>query len=309
VDGADNRAAFATLHEVLVVVCRLLAPFAPFISDWIHRELTGESVHLAPFVREGREAGNASLETAMTHIRTLARLGRAAREDVGIKVRQPLSRVICVVPGAEHGTLSDLLPLLASELNVKEIAFATSADSLVTLSARPNYRSMGKKFGKSTPLAAKAVEALTSEALVAFERGEPLAVSVGNESHLLEPEDLAIVRHASGDLVVSGDAGYFVAVDPTITPALRREGMARDLISRIQRMRKEAQLAVSDRITVRISGDADVVDAVEAHREWIASEVLAKNIVVGDTTLNGQQAVETVDLDGHAARIALTKEH
>ncbi len=309
VEGADNRAAFATLHEVLVVVCRLLAPFAPFVSDWIHRELTGESVHLASFVREDRAAGDASLETAMTHIRTLARLGRAAREEVGIKVRQPLSRVICVVPGADHAALASLLPLLSSELNVKEISFATSADSLVTLSAKPNYRTMGKKFGKSMPLAAKAVEALTSEALSAFERGEPLAVSVGNESQLLEPEDLTIVRHASGDLVVSGDAGYFVAVDPSITPELRREGMARDLISRIQRMRKEAQLAVSDRIRIRIAGDRDVAEAVAAHLEWIASEVLARDIVVGEVILDGQQAVEAVDLDGHAARIALTKEH
>ena len=308
VDGDDNRAAFATLHETLAVVCRLLAPFAPFVADWIHRELTGESVHLAPFVREAREAGSSGLERAMGHIRTLARLGRAAREEVGIKVRQPLSRVICVVPGAGDPEVDALLALLASELNVKEITFATSADSLVRLSAKPNYRLLGKKFGKLTPLAAKAVEALSSEALLAFERGEPLAISVGNESHLLDPEDLTITRHASGDLVVSGDGGYFVAVDPAITPALRREGMGRDLISRIQRMRKDGGLAVSDRIVLRIAGDPDVVDAVEAHRDWIASEVLAKDIRVGDAALHGQQAIETVDLDGPAARIAITKE-
>jgi isoleucyl-tRNA synthetase len=308
IDSADNRAAFATLRETLLVVCRLLAPFAPFVSDWIHRELSGESVHLAPFVREGREAGDGALERAMDHIRTLARLGRAAREEVGIKVRQPLSRVVCVVPGAEHSALEPLLPLLASELNVKEIIFATSADALVTLTAKPNYRSLGKKFGKSTPLAAKAVEALTSDALRAFERGEPLAVSVGNESHLLDAEDLTITRHASGDLVVSGDAGYFVAVDPAITPALRREGMARDLISRIQRMRKDAGLAVSDRIAVRIAGGPEVVDAVEAHRNWIASEVLATDVVAGETALHEQQAGESVDLDGPTARIAITKE-
>jgi isoleucyl-tRNA synthetase len=198
--------------------------------------------------------------------------------------------------------------LLASELNVKEITFATSADALVKLSAKPNYRSLGKKFGKSTPLAAKAVEALSSEALLAFERGEPLAISVGNESHLLDAEDLTITRHASGDLVVSGDGGYFVAVDPVITPALRREGIARDLISRIQRMRKEAGLAVSDRIIVRIAGGPDIVDAVDAHRDWVASEVLAKDIIVGDAALHGHQAVESLDLDGPTARIAITKE-
>ena len=308
VDEADNRAAFATLHEVLVVVCRLLAPFAPFVSDWIHRELTGESVHLASFRREARDVGDGALERAMAHIRVLARLGRSARESVSIRVRQPLPSAICVVPGAEHSALGPLLPLLAGELNVKDIRFATSANSLVRLSAKPNYRSLGKKFGKSTPLAAKAVEALAGEALVAFEAGEPLAVSVGNESQLLEPDDLVITRHASGDLVVSGDGGYFVAVDPTVTPELRREGIARDLISRIQRMRKDAGLAVSDRISLRIAGDPDVVEAAQAHEEWIGSEVLARSMVVGDAALHGQQAMDAVDLDGLAARIALTKE-
>ena len=308
VDGEDNRAAFATLHEVLVVVCRLLAPFAPFVSDWIHRELTGESVHLASFVREGRDVGDGALEGAMAHIRTLARLGRSARESVSIRVRQPLQSAVCVVPGAEHSTLGPLLPLLSGELNVKEISFATSANSLVRLSAKPNFRSLGRKFGKATPLAAKAVEALEADALVAFEAGEPLSVSVGGESHMLDPEDLVITRHASGDLVVSGDGGYFVAVDPTVTPELRREGIARDLISRVQRMRKDAGLAVSDRISLRIAGDPDVVDAAQAHEEWIGSEVLARSMVVGDAALQGQQAVDAVDLDGLTARIALTKE-
>ena len=308
IDGADNRAAFATLHEVLVVVSRLLAPFAPFVADWIHRELTGESVHLAAYVREGREVGDGALERAMAHIRVLARLGRSARESVGIRVRQPLRSAICVVPGAEHSALGALLPLLAGELNVKDITFATSANSLVRLSAKANFRALGKKFGKATPLAAKAVEALTGEALAAFEAGEPLAVSVGNESHLLEVDDLIITRHASGDLVVSGDGGYFVAVDPAVTPELRREGIARDLISRIQRMRKDAGLAVSDRISLRIAGDPDVVDAAQAHQGWIGSEVLARSMVVGDAALQGQQAMDAVDLDGLTARIALTKE-
>jgi isoleucyl-tRNA synthetase len=308
VDGESNRAAFATLHEVLVVVTRLLAPLAPFVSDWIHRELTGESVHLAPFVRPDREPVDSGLEAAMAHIRTLARLGRAAREEAGIKVRQPLSRIVCVVPGRAHEGLNQLVPLLAVELNVKDVSFATSADSFVTLSAKPNYRSLGKKFSKSTPQAAKAVEALSSEALLAFEGGEPLAISVGNEAHLLEPEDLVISRHASGDLVVSGDAGYFVAVDPRLTPELRSEGLARNVISQVQRMRKEAGLAVSDRIVLRIAGDAAVEGAVDRHRDWIASEVLATQTLVGNAAMQGQQAVVTADLDGHVARIALTKD-
>ncbi|HEU4786296.1 MAG TPA: class I tRNA ligase family protein, partial [Gemmatimonadaceae bacterium] len=173
VESEDNRAAFATLHEVLTSVCRMLAPIAPFVSDWMHRELTGDSVHLAPFVAARSEVVDATLDRAMQAIRTMSRLGRAAREDVGIKVRQPLSRMVCVAPGLDEASLAPLVSLLQAELNVKRIEFATSGDALVTLEAKPNFRSLGKKFGKGTPLAAKAVTAFTSDELRAFERGEP----------------------------------------------------------------------------------------------------------------------------------------
>ncbi|HEY8166737.1 MAG TPA: isoleucine--tRNA ligase, partial [Gemmatimonadaceae bacterium] len=151
VDSDDNRAAFATLHEVLAVTCRLLAPFAPFITDWIHSELTGESVHLAPYTRPDMADRDPLLERAMEHIRVLSTLGRAAREEAGIKVRQPLSKMVCVIPdavaieqaSARLGGTSDirsLVPLLEEELNVRNVSFLGSADELVTLEAKPNFR-------------------------------------------------------------------------------------------------------------------------------------------------------------------------
>jgi isoleucyl-tRNA synthetase len=308
VDGADNRAAFATLHEALVVTCRLLAPITPFVTDWMHRELTGTSVHLAPYVRPGRAHRDVDLERGMAQVRELARLGRAARETAGIKVRQPLGRMVCVVPQSGDRLLGSLLPLLEAELNVERVELATSSDALVTLEARPNFRALGKKFGKDTPLAAKAVAALSDEALRAFERGEPIAISVGNESRVLDAEDVTIVRRASGDLVVEESAGYLAALDPTISPALRAAGLARELVSRVQRLRREAGLAVSDRIVLTVAGDETVRPVVDAHREWIATEVLAREIVVVDEITGHHHAVQTVDLDeGIAARIALTR--
>jgi isoleucyl-tRNA synthetase len=308
VDGADNRAAFATLHEVLVVTCRLLAPVTPFVTDWMHRELTGTSVHLAPFVRAGGVHRDGDLERAMAQVRELARLGRAARETAGIRVRQPLGRMVCVVPQSGGRQLGSLLPLLEAELNVERVELATSADALVTLEARPNFRALGKKFGKDTPLAAQAVAALSSDALRTFERGEPIAISVGNESRVLDAEDVTIVRRASGDLVVEESSGFFAAIDPTITPALRTAGLARELVSRVQRLRREAGLAVSDRIVLTVDGDETVRRVVDAHREWIATEVLAREIVVADEIAGHHHAVQTVDLDeGITARIALTR--
>jgi len=308
VDTADNRAAFATLHEVLVVVCRLLAPFAPFVTDWLHRELTGESVHLAPYVRPGGARSDSALESVMASVRTLATLGRAAREQAGINVRQPLSRMVCVAPSSSAGELAPLLPVLASELNVKRVEVATSADALVTLEAKPNFRALGKKFGKRTPLAAEAVSRFTSDHLRQFEQGEELVVTVDGDTHSMGPDDLTIVRRASGALVVQEEHGYFAAIDPAITPELRGEGVARELISRVQRMRKEAGLAVSDRIRLTIGGDPTVLEAAATHREWLASEVLATDVTIGGEEANNMLARQRVDLDGIRADLALTKD-
>jgi len=315
VDGEDNRAAFATLHEILAVTCRLLAPFAPFVTDWVHRELTGTSVHLAPFARDAASQVDVDLERGMHQLRTLATLGRAAREDAGVKVRQPLGRMVCVVPSPairSGGTakaealLSDLSPLLAAELNIKKIEFITSAATLVTLKAKPNFRSLGKKFGKETPLAAEAVQALSSEALRDFEAGKPLYVSVGNESRQLDAEDVTIVRSASGDMVVKEEAGYFAALDPTVSRELRLEGLARELVSRVQRLRKELGFAVSDRITLMVAAGEEIQEAVRAFENWIAAEVLAVKVVVGEK-IEGKYATHAFDLDGQNVEVALER--
>ncbi|MBA2685402.1 MAG: isoleucine--tRNA ligase [Gemmatimonadaceae bacterium] len=309
VDTADSRAAFATLHEVLLVVTRLLAPFAPFVSDWIHRELTGTSVHLAPFRRAlgTNEGENEVLERAMSRVRTLAKLGRAAREEKEIKVRQPLSRLVCVVPDFKAGELAQLLPLLASELNVKTVEFADSGSALATLVGKANFRSLGKRFGKRTPEAAKAVEALASDELLAFERGDTVNVTVDGEAFPLLAEDVTIVRHASGSLLVREENGLFAALDPTITPELRREGAARELVSKIQQMRKAARFAVSDRVRVDLGGGPELAAVVKEYESYIAGEVLANEITLAGGLAETHDAVQTIVLDAETVRIALTR--
>ncbi|HEX6535368.1 MAG TPA: isoleucine--tRNA ligase [Gemmatimonadaceae bacterium] len=318
VEGADHRAAFATLHTVLVSVCRLLAPFAPFITDWMHRELTGSSVHLAPFGVVGGAAGeaggavpepDAELEAAMADLRILATLARSAREEAGIKVRQPLPRLVCVVPNYRAGTFTALEPLLRSELNVKVVEFASSGDALVRLEAKPNFRALGKRFGARTPLAARAVSALSSEALFALERGEPVAIALDGESHQVGPDDLEIVRRASGALVVKEAGGYVAAIDPAVSPELAREGLARELVSRVQRMRKEAGFAVSDRIHLQVTGGADVEAAIRGHEAYVAAEVLASEVTIGGDVAGNPDAMQTVELWDDTVRIALTRVH
>jgi isoleucyl-tRNA synthetase len=317
VDGADNRAAFATLHEVLTVTARLLAPFAPFISDWLHRALTGDSVHLAPYVREpAARYAEPALESAMTDIRVLAGLGHAARDAADVRVRQPLPSMQCVVPG-DASALEALAPLLATELNVKHIEFVTSTDGLVSLEAKANFRVLGKKFGGITPQVAAAVGTLDDVALRTLSQGGAVTVLVAGESRIITPEDVTVVRRAAGAAVVQEAGGYGVALDPTISEALRAEGLAREIVSRVQRLRRDATLAVSDRIRLAIAGDAELEAVARSFAQHIAGEVLATQVLVGadDGSPYHSGAVDVSwtaspagDVDGRPLRLALTKD-
>ena len=287
---------------------------SPYVTDWIHRELTGESVHLVqqygPDRADAASADAKALDEAMSAIRALASAGRAARETAKVNVRQPLTRMVCVtgpLSAAAQALVPELVPILRAELNVKDVEFATSADALVSLEAKPNFRALGKVFGKETPKAAAAVQSLHSGTLLAFERGEPVLVNVDGREHQLTADDVTIVRKASGTLVVQQDGPLFAAIDPTVTPELRAEGIARELVSRTQRLRKERGLAVSDRIILHIAGPALVAGAAETHRQWIAGETLARMVHVADAPVDPSQAV-AVELDGVTAHVSLTKD-
>jgi len=319
VDSADSRAAFATLHEVLVVTTRLLAPFAPFVSDWMHVELTGASVHLAPYRRgtadgataAGGPTADAGLEDAMRAARTLATLGRAARESAGIKVRQPLAALTCVVPGLDAAWHATIAPLVAAELNVKQVAFADSAADWVKLEGKANFPVLGKVLGPAMKTAKPIVEGLGQAELRTIEQGGTVTVEVPGHGPLaLDATRVTITARASTSLVVQQGDGMSVALDPAVTPALRAEGMAREVVSRVQRLRKESGLAVSDRIRLAIAAPAAVQEALRPHATWIAGETLARDVVIADgfPVSLAWQAQAEVELDGPTARIALSKD-
>jgi len=311
VDGADHRAAFATLHEVLTVTCRLLAPFAPFLSDWMHRELTGTSVHLAAFRRAEAPARDLGLEAAMQAARGLATLGRAAREQAGIKVRQPLGSLVGVAPSVDAVWHATIAPLVASELNVKTVTFADSAADWVRLSGKVNFPVLGKVVGPAMKATKPIVEALDQDALRTIEQGGSVTVEVpGHGPLLLDASRVTIAASAASTLVVQQGDGLAVALDPTVTPALRAEGMAREVVSRVQRLRKESGLAVSDRIRLAVAAPAEVQAAMHAHAAWIAGEVLARDVSIGEALPDSPAfpATAEVDLDGVTARIALTQD-
>jgi isoleucyl-tRNA synthetase len=289
-DADDTRAAFATLHTVLLDSCRMMAPFAPFLPDWLHRALSdGESVHLARFPTLPGEWRDPVLEDGMQAVRTLAGLGRAAREEAGIRVRQPLAALHAVVP-AGVALDEELLAALRDELNVKRVEFMGRAEELVSFTARPNFRALGQRFGKATPRVAEAVRDLPSAALAEFVRGQPLRVTLDGEEHLLEAGEVEVTQEARGEMAVQGAGGFTAALDPVITPELRAEGLARELVNRVQRLRRETGLEVSDRIRLRVLAPWEgIVEAARAHGDLIAGEVLAVGGVEAALSSPGQE--------------------
>jgi isoleucyl-tRNA synthetase len=305
-DSADTRAAFATLHAALSGTARLLAPFSPFLADWLHRALADGSAHLAEWPEAG--ARDEPLERGMEAVRQLATLGRAARERVGIRVRQPLGTLYAVVPpGAELE--EGLLEILRDELNVRSVEFMDRAEELVTFSARPNFRALGARFGKETPKVAEAIRALGSEDLSRFARGEPLLVGLGGARQALAEGDLELVQTAQGEWVVEAAGRYTVALDPTLTPELKAEGLARELVNRVQRLRKDSGLAVSDRIRLGVSGPEELRGALRDHGGFVAGEVLAVDLEVGEGDLpeDRYETVRVLDLDGVEARVGISR--
>jgi len=307
-DSADAKAAFRTLWEVLSVTARLVAPITPFVGDWLYRALDQGSVHLASFPEAREDLVSPELEAGMQGVRVLVTLGRAAREVVQIRVRQPLGHMFAVTPEGLK-LEGELLSLLKDELNVKEVSFLGSSEGLVSLVAKPNYRVLGPRFQKQTEEAASAIRHLGSDSLSAYREGEDVEITVGGQLYILGSEELEVVEEAQGELVVQGDGRFTAALDPAITPELRLEGLARELVNRIQRLRKDSGLEITDRIALSIAGSPQVRDAAKIHGEFIAGETLATDYSVGEDArvLDGFDHLRDVDLDGMNAQIGLSR--
>jgi isoleucyl-tRNA synthetase len=308
-DATDTRAAFRTLWEALREVAVLAAPCTPFVADWLHRAVADGSVHLQWWFAGDRAGAldafvDGRLESDMGAARMLVSLGRAAREDVKIRVRQPLRSIRAVVPGGRDLPES-VLDVVRDELNVKRVEFLASSEGLVTLVARPNFRALGPRFGKDTNPAAAAIRALSQDALARFRAGAEVEIDVGGASRKLEAGDLEVVQEASAGLVVKSEGGYTVALDPALDDELVAEGVARELVNRIQRLRKDAGLEITDRIQLAIGGSEAIRSAAGRHEEFIGGETLALGVSVAEAVPHDFPHVREVDIDGTPATIGL----
>ncbi|GIG68126.1 isoleucine--tRNA ligase [Phytomonospora endophytica] len=286
-----DAAALATLHETITTVTRLMAPLTPFVTERVWQDLVlpvtpgaPESVHLTDYPVADDALVDRDLSSRMALVRRLVELGRAARADASVKTRQPLSRVLVSAPGT--GELdTELLDLLADELNVGGVEELNAAgDSLVDTTAKANFRTLGKRFGKAVQQVAKAIAAADAAALSAsLKQSGEATVLVDGEPVTVGADDVFVTETPQEGWAVAGDAGATVALDLHITPELRRAGIAREVIRQVQEARKSSGLEVTDRIVLRYaSAAAETTAAVEEHSALIADEVLATELAAGE---------------------------
>ena len=280
-DGEE--AAFATLRHCLVTVSKLLAPFCPFMADEIYDNLDGsqESVHLEDWPQAGPV--DAKLERAMGVVRETVRLGLAARGQAKLKVRQPLRAAVVVAAGEERAAIERLADIALDELNVKELRYVSQADELGSYEVKPNYRSLGPRFGKSMPQVAAAVAALDPDHVAgALRDGGRVAVSVDGHDHELGADDLLLAMKPLAGYQLEREGSHAVALELELDDELRREGLAREIVHAVQNARKTSGLNVEDRIRLRLGGDDELLAAARAHEDYIARETLAVSSDYGD---------------------------
>ncbi len=300
-----DAVAIATLREALITVSKLLAPFTPFIADEIYDNLDGSepSVHLCDWPKPGA-ARDLGLETAMATARETVRLGLAARGQAKIKLRQPLREAVVVAAGPEREAIAQLAGIVEDELNVEALRFVDNADELGSYEVKANYRTLGPRFGNKMPLVAAAVAALDPAHVAATLRdGGSVGVVIDGDEHPLGEDDLLLAMQPLGGYQLEREGSHAVALDLQLDDELLRRGLAREVIHAVQNARKEAGLAVEDRIALQLSGDEAMLAAAREHQQLIADEALATTIEVADA-LEGASATT---LDGHELLIKLEK--
>ncbi len=304
----DKLSAYQTLYTCLETVAKLLAPFAPFYADQLYLDLTKAtgrdnvcSVHLAKFPKADESFIDKDLEQRMGMAQKITSMVLALRRKVNIKVRQPLQEIMIPAVDAEQKRhIEAVKDLIMNEVNVKELNFVEGSGILVK-KVKCNFRTMGKKFGKMMKGIAAAMDTLSQERIAELERDGSIKIAVDCNEVIVEAADVEIISEDIPGWLVSNEGNLTVALEVELTDELRNEGMARELINRIQNLRKDGGLEITDRIKVTISPAESIAKAVEGYADYIKTQVLADEIVLADN--DGAE----VELDDIKARILVIK--
>ena len=305
-DDGDKQQAYVTLYHVLIELSKIAAPFIPFISEEIYRNLRTddlpESVHLCDFPTAEGAVRNIDLEQQMRIVMDVVVMGRQLRKDNEAKVRQPLRRLDVVSRDSDLlNQVDELKAIIEEELNVRDVTFGDDESGFATLNAKANFKALGPRFGKQMKAISQAIAGLDDSALKTVAAGESITIVLDGESIELTTEDIFVEHTPKEGLAVQTQGALVVALDLELDDDLIREGLARELVKEIQNLRKTSGLEVTDRIRLNISSDEAVREAVSAFDDYIKSEVLATSLETIETE------GEVVDLNGHACTIALEK--
>ncbi|MDD6311057.1 MAG: isoleucine--tRNA ligase [Firmicutes bacterium] len=296
----DKKAVYATTYEVLVGIAKLIAPFAPFISDEMYQNLTGEeSVHLADFPKADDALIDEKAEERMDLVRALVALGRGTREKEKIKVRQPLSEVL--VDGKYEAVIGDLTPLIMEELNIKKVVFENNLDEYMNYSLKPNFKVAGPVLGKNIKaFGAAMAKADPKETVAKLEAEGKITLELNGENVDITSEMVDVRIDAKEGFAVAMENNVFTILDTAITPELESEGLAREIISKIQQMRKQNEFEMMDKIVISVEADEAVKAAIDTHRDYIMTETLA-------TAIEEKTGLDTVNLNGHKTGLAVAR--
>ena len=310
----DKMAAYQTLYTCLLTLAKLIAPVAPFYADRLYLDLTqgreAESVHLALFPEYDASAVDEALEERNAMAQTLTSMVLSLRRKVNIKVRQPLAQMMVpVVDDRQRRAIESVRELVLNEVNVKALNIVESDNAILVKRVKLDFKKLGPKFGKQMKAVAAAIAALSQADIKALERNGSLDVTLADGATAsIDATDVEIFSEDIPGWLVANEGNLTVALDVTVTPELRSEGIARDIINRIQNIRKERDYAITDRIKLAFDGgNAEIATVLDKFGAYIANQVLASDICTADIAAAAAADVATLDIDGLEVRVAITK--
>lgn len=301
--NADKLAAYQTLYTCLVTVARLIAPISPFYADRLYRDLTGnedQSVHLAMFPEADSSVIDKKLEERMRLAQTITSLVLSLRRKANLKVRQPLQRImIPAIDSAQAESIMAMKDLILGEVNVKELQLVSGDDTMLVKRVKPDFKKLGPKFGKAMKQVAAAVQSMSQHDIATLEREGSITLQLGDTPATIELCDVEVMSEDIPGWLVASEGNVTVALDITVTPELRMEGLARDIVNRIQNIRKDRNYEITDKIVLTFAPEADDADtraALEAYGSYIARQVLANDLMIGEVAADDAD-VEVLELD------------
>jgi isoleucyl-tRNA synthetase len=288
----EKLSAYQTLYECLETICKLTAPFAPFISEAIYLDLNSEtkkekyeSVHLAEF--PSITYRDTDLEAKMEVAQSVVYLTRAMRAKNNLKVRQPLKKIMVALDKSKHDALSKMKEVILEEVNIKELIILTDDSEIVNKSAKANFKSIGPKFGKKVKAVSEAIRNFSKEEVSKIEKGIDVVINIENENISISKDDVEIISTEITGWVVEAEAGITVAIDTELDDALIEEGLAREFVNRIQNMRKDAGFEVTDKIIISFTASKNFIRAIKNFNQYISTETLAEKLSENSGTGDG----------------------